>query len=199
MADQQATDGANTTESVSAEAEGQQQAATTEVVAEGQQAAAETPKAEETPQEIEYEFELPENYEFDADIATDLKAFAKEKNLSKDEAQKLVDLGVKMRVKEAEAFQNVQQQWVEQVKSDKEIGGAQLDQNIAVAKQALDAFGTPELRNLLNSTGFGNHPEVVRAFYKIGKAISEDKLVSGGNRPKPATKDAAKTLFPNQS
>ncbi len=148
---------------------------------------------------VNYEFTLPEGFEFDESIKEQLTTFAKEKNLSAEEAQKLVDLGVEMRHRDAEKLQAAQQQWVEQIKADPEMGGAQLGENVAVARKAIEAFGTPELKSLLNSTGFGNHPEVVRAFYKVGKAISEDKLVIGDGKPKAAGKDAAKTLFPNQS
>lgn len=150
------------------------------------------------PADIVYDFKMPDGMELDAEIGETLKEFAKEKNLSAEEAQKLVDLGVKMREKEAAAYQIEQTKWVEQIKADPEMGGAQLEANVAVAKKAVEAFGTPELKQLLDSTGFGNHPEVVRTFYKIGKAISEDKLVVGQGKPR-GNVDPAKRLFPNQT
>lgn len=165
----------------------------------GSQSAAEGGEQGSSNSEINYDLQLPEGFTMDEAIAEQLTTFAKEKNLSAEEAQKLVDLGVQMRQKEAEAYQAAQKQWIEQVKADQEIGGAQLNENVAVAKKALDTFGTPELKGLLDSTGFGNHPEVVRAFYKIGKAISEDKLVIGEGKPKGGPRDPAKTLFPNQT
>ena len=147
---------------------------------------------------INYELSLPDGYTFDEEIKNGLVEFAKEKNLTQEETQKLADLGVKMREKEVAQFQETQKQWIEQIKSDPVLGGAQLNENIAVAKKAIDTFGTPELKKLLNDTGFGNHPEVVSAFYKIGKSISEDKLVIGQGKPRPAA-DPAKRLFPNQT
>ena len=147
---------------------------------------------------INYELSLPDGFTFDEEIKNGLVEFAKEKNLTQEETQKLADLGVKMREKEVALFQETQKQWIEQIKSDPVLGGAQLNENIAVAKKAIDTFGTPELKKLLNDTGFGNHPEVVSAFYKIGKSISEDKLVIGQGKPRPAT-DPAKRLFPNQT
>jgi hypothetical protein len=58
-----------------------------------------------------------------------------------------------------------------------------------VAKKALDAFGTTELRSLLNESGLGNHPEVIRFMFRAGKAISEDSMVTG-------TKGEAKSAGP---
>ena len=66
-----------------------------------------------------------------------------------------------------------------------------------VAKKALETFGTPELRTLLNESGMGNNPEVIRAFYRVGKAISEDKFVSG--KATPADANDARSLYPNSN
>jgi len=66
-----------------------------------------------------------------------------------------------------------------------------------VARKALETFGTPELRDVLNMTGMGNHPEVIRAFYKAGKAISEDRFVQGN--PRGAEPDMAKRMFPTMN
>lgn len=42
------------------------------------------------------------------------------------------------------------------------------EQDIGVAKQALNRYATPELKALLNATGLGSHPEVVALFTRIG-------------------------------
>jgi len=147
---------------------------------------------------VNYELTLPEGFKFDEEVQKGLVDFAKEKNLTQEEAQKLVDLGVMMRQKEYVQFQETQKQWIEQIKASPELGGEKLTENVAVAKKAIDAFGTPTLKQLLNDTGFGNHPEVVSAFFRIGKAISEDKLVIGQGKPRPSA-DPAKRLFPNQN
>lgn len=149
--------------------------------------------------EVEYNFELPEGYTLDEEIGNELKEMAKAKNLSAEEAQKFVDLGVKMKEKEAEAFNKIQNEWVEQIKADPMIGGEKLGENIAVAKKAIDAFGTPELKSLLDKSRFGNHPEVVKFAYQVGKAMSEDRIVVGQGKPRGAPATPAKTLFPNQS
>jgi hypothetical protein len=69
--------------------------------------------------------------------------------------------------------------WFTASQTDKEFGGEKLEQNLGIAKKALDSFGTPELKQMLVSTGFGNHPEVIRAFYKIGQAMAQDSFVAG--------------------
>ena len=112
-------------------------------------------------------------------------------------AQNLVDkIAPVMAQRQVEQFEALRTEWRQASSSDQEFGGAKLTENMAVAKKALDAFGTPEFRQLLEQTGMGNHPEVIRTFYRAGKAISEDGLVSG-SAPK-ASRDA-RSLFPAAS
>jgi len=49
----------------------------------------------------------------------------------------------------------------------------------------------------LDQTGMGNHPELVRTFAQIGKAISEDKIHMGNQSH--GERSAADILYPNQA
>ncbi len=80
---------------------------------------------------------------------------------------------------QAEAWQKTTEQWAADVKADKEIGGDKLTANIGVAQRALETFGTPDLKEYLNASGLGNHPELIKVFVKVGKAMSEDGMVTG--------------------
>ena len=147
-----------------------------------------------------YEFQAPEGMELDEAGLSAFSEFAKDANLSQDAAQALLSkMAPAMAQRQAQAIEQVRAEWTETSKADTEFGGAKLSENLAVAKKALDAFGTPELRTLLNESGLGNHPEIIRAFYRAGKAISEDSFVPGGKAPKgDGSRDIAKTLYPNQ-
>jgi hypothetical protein len=161
-------------------------------------------KTDEAAKEVVYEFKLPEGVDLKGEALDELKATAKELGLTQEQAQRVADLGAK----QAQGFaaQLVEQQktmtaeWAEQTTTDKEIGGDKLPENLGVAKKALDTFGSPALKTLLNQSGLGNHPEVVRFMVKAGKAISEDgRLVTGA----AAQADRANTpienrLYPNQ-
>ena len=107
----------------------------------------------------------------------------------------MVDLAAKREQARAQAFAAQVQAWGDEVKADKGIGGTKLDENLGLARKALDQFGTPELKLLLDSTGMGNHPQVVKLMVNIGKAISEDKIERG--TPAGQTKDAASILYGN--
>lgn len=144
-----------------------------------------------------YELKMPEGIELDKAAADEFTAVAKELKLDQPTAQKLADIAAKMQQRQVESHQTLVQSWVEKVNTDKEIGGDKLQENLGIARKALETFGSPELRDVLNATGFGNHPEVIRAFYKMGKAISEDRFVKG-SPPGPET-DIAKRMFPSMN
>jgi hypothetical protein len=146
------------------------------------------------------DFTTPEGIEVSPEFREQFKQLAKELDLTQEQAQKLIDLDAKRALAQAEAAKTQSDAWFAQTQSDKEIGGDNLRANAAVAATALDKFGTPELKTLLQETGLILHPEIVRAFYRAGKAISEDTIVPGSRNTVPkAQRDAASALYPNST
>jgi len=153
------------------------------------------PKAEPKPDEHkEFVLKLEEGSPLsDSDIDR-ISTLAKEKGLSEGDAKELI-AGQEAAVnvyKDAQMqdVEDVRTEWVEESKSDKEFGGEEFDANMAVAKTAIDKYGSAEFKKSLEDTGFGNHPEVIRVFYRIGKAMANDKLITAestvGNKPSDA-------------
>lgn len=169
----------------------------------GQQPAVE-PAAEGLPQGApeNYEFELPEGYELNQEVSEEFTAYARELNLPQDKAQAAVSMGVKLlenaQAKQAEAYAQQISAWRNEVTNDKEIGGPALAENLSYAAKVLDTYA-PDLRAVLDETGLGNHPAFVKAFVKIGKAISEDRLVGGAQQAPGAALDPAAKLFPTMN
>lgn len=148
-----------------------------------------------------YEFKAPEGREYDAEVLKNFSDVAKDLNLTQDAAQKLLDkMAPIVEQRQIQQIEQVRTQWAEAARSDKEFGGEKLSENLAVAKKALDQFGTPELRTLLNESGLGNHPDVIRFMFRAGKAISEDRYVGGdvgkGSKSQPkGFNDLAAALY----
>lgn len=183
------TQGATTAQTPPAAAPAQQQSQT--------DASPATPGAEAKSdagvQPVKYELTAPEGRQYDAEVVSTFGDVASELGIAQDKAQTLLDrVGATIQAREAERSQ----QWASEVKGDRDIGGANLAQNLAVAKKALDQFGSPELVQLLNATGIGNNVHVIRAFLKAGQAISEDRFVKGSAA---SPRDPARVLYPNMS
>jgi hypothetical protein len=88
--------------------------------------------------------------------------------------------------------------WASDTKNDKELGGDKFQETAVNVKRAMDRFA-PEgsaFRQLVEDTGYGNHPEFVRVFNAIGKAMAEDTHTILGSRSRNETKkDPAEILY----
>ncbi len=143
-----------------------------------------------------YEFSAPEGKQYDAASLDAFSEAAREAGLSQDAAQKLLTKMAPALVdSQTSALGKACQDWANASTADAEFGGEKLSENLAIAKRGLDTFGSPELSKLLNESGLGNHPEIIRAFYRAGKAISEDKVVTGSASVTPSAKSIAATLY----
>ena len=157
--------------------------------------------AEETESEVAsapetYEvFELPENFDMNEETLGEYHTFAKENNLTQEQAQRGVDMVAQMKQAEMNQWVEQQKSWVDDAKSDTEFGGDKFDQSISVAVKARDSFGTPEFNEMLDSSGLGNHPEMIRFLSRVGKQISEDGVVVGGSSISNQTREAV--LYPS--
>lgn len=127
-----------------------------------------------------------------------LKEFAAKSSLAPEAVQGFLDLYAGQVQAQYEAHAAEVAAWTEAVKADPEIGGDKLNASLATAHKARDAFGTPELVEVLDVYGLGNHPAVVKFFVNAGRAISEDVLVQGSSGAAP-TRNAAQTLFPSMN
>lgn len=165
--------------------------------ADGEQGKQGEDKSAEAPEA--YELKAPEGLELDQDALGEFTAIAKELKLSNETAQKLADVAMKMEQRRAEAHSKMVKEWADQSKTDKEFGGDAFNENLSVARKAIDTFGSPQLKELLDASGLGNHPEVLRTFFKAGKAISEGKFVASGARAATQQPSAAKALYPNMN
>lgn len=143
------------------------------------------------------DFKLPDTLKADEALMGEFGSLAKELNLPQEAAQKLVDLAGKMQSGTLEGVQAAiaaqAEKWADDSRGDKEYGGDSFAENLALGKKALDQFGTPELKTLLNDSKLGNHPEVLRFFIRAGKAISQDGFVPG--RQGGARKSDAEVLY----
>jgi len=152
------------------------------------------------PPEKYEDFKVPEGVTVDAAVIDSFKGLAKELGLTQEAAQKLVDFQAAneaAQVKKIGEFWDKQaSDWLGEAKADKEIGGPKFDESVAAANAALKQFGTPKLIEALQTYGMGNHPEVIRAFARVGQAIQNDKLVPGGKGGEQEVR-AADVMYPS--
>ena len=142
----------------------------------------------------EYEFTPPDGIEIDPDKLEAFGEYAHSLGLSQDQFQKLIEYDIERSANAqrsmAEAYGERISAWADATKVDKELGGEKLAENLGLAKKAMEKYASPALAKLIDSPsasnpdglGLGNHPEVIRLFYRVGKAISESELITGDTK-----------------
>lgn len=167
-----------------------------------QQQGADTAAAEAKADEakpVEYaDFKLPDGMAKDSDEVKALVEEAKAFGLNQDAAQKFIDRELGRTQQQATQVTEAVKFWAKQSVEDSEFGGEKVKENLAIAERGIEAFGTPALRQLLKTTGLGNHPEIIRAFWKAGKTVMEDTPVSDGKAPK-GDMSIASRMYPNMN
>ena len=137
----------------------------------------------------------PEDLSVSQQAQTAFLETARALDLSVQQAQQLVDLEARLSRDSAQEQIRHQQeqvrQWGEQLQ---QFYGPRWEEAVSLAVRAADTFGGPELRALLEETGLGNHPVIVRTFNEIGKRISED-FSAGGSESSGADKTFAEALY----
>lgn len=144
-------------------------------------------------------FELPEGVTLEPEILDQARALFAESGIARPQAQKLIDLAMSREQAAAQrgvqAFVDLQNRWVSEIKADPDIGGPRLTASLAAAARAIDRLAIPGLKDALNLTGAGNNPAIVKAFVRIGQLLSEDRFAPGRSPAPAASRSAAEILY----
>lgn len=137
----------------------------------------------------DFKLNLPKGV--DEKAAEPWKALAKKHGLKGEAAQEAFDLGYKaaqeavanLRSEAQSTWEKTQAAWLDEAQADKEIGGAAFKENVALADKFVRKFGGQDLMEVLQETGLGRRVEVIKAFAKAARAISEDSIsgTTGGS------------------
>lgn len=144
------------------------------------------------------DFEMPEGMELDTSMVDAFGPLMLEAGLNQDQAQLMATtLAEKLQAGEQQqqdAYTQQVEEWVDEAKSDKEFGGDKFEESTAVAQNAINQLGSPELKQLLDDSGLGNHPDMIRFAWQVGQLLKEDSV--GNSAPVRAESDAASILYP---
>ncbi len=151
-----------------------------------------------------------EGFTIDPALVQNADPVLRDIGLSNDAANKLLPVArdIMARTQEslvrqiADAAAAQKKTWHEAFVADPEIGGARRSETEHFAAKALDALGYAQghpFRQALNESGFGNHPDMIRAFRRLGELVGED---GGFVRPTTASsrnRPVWERLYPNEA
>lgn len=127
------------------------------------------------------DFTVPDGFEAIPGLMDEFKTTARNLKLSQDQAQSLINLQVKANQAQAEGWTRQRQEWRAQLSTDAEYGGERFTHTVDQAKAALTAYDPgDDLRNLLVSSGFEDHPAVLKFLARVGQASQKEGDVHTG-------------------
>ena len=123
-----------------------------------------------------YELKLPESGTVDEGLVKEFRTAAHQSGLQPRQAQGLLDWFNKTQGDRMTAYTKTMEDGVGKLKGE---WGGKFDEKISVASRAVKELGGDELISLLEETGLGNHPTLVKFFAKLGESTMEDKIIVG--------------------
>lgn len=169
------------------------------------------------PADGKYAITMPEGVQVDQELIDALGPEFKEIGLTGKQAQKIADRFTEIQTKRAKEYADKPEgqwsmasyayfqkngtpdKWADNAKADKDIGGDKWDATTGSAVRAVNALGTPGLKDYFEASGAGNHPELIRFMAKVGAMIKEDNPANGGAGGSGNPAEAAHVLFPHDA
>lgn len=142
---------------------------------------------------------LPEGMQLHQGFASKYSECAQSLGLNPDQASQLIGrMQPVIDAMEQDTVAEMRSEWTKQSQNDPEFGGEKLNENLAIAKRGLSAFDNKgELLALLEETGLGNHPAVIRFLYRAGQGVSEDGIVNGAAGVSRSEAAIAARMYPS--
>lgn len=153
---------------------------------EGDGGKAEPSKDEQAPAVPEqYEaFQLPEGFTLEGERLSKATEFFKANGWTQEKAQEAINLYTQLAQEDAGLMQAALQQqvqqriteWGEQAKAEL---GDKYDEAVGLARTAVTAVGNEALTAAFEEHGWGNHPELIKAFAFFGKFVRDSSVDTG--------------------
>lgn len=165
---------------------------------------AKTPPGESGGSPEAWELSVPKDFPLPAENLSAFTARARELGLTKAQAEGMLqwhrDFHGDVTREMARREETVLRDWNREMEQDGEFGGGHLKATIADARRALAVFDPDGgLRALLRDSKYQNHPAVIRAVARVGRALGEHAFVTpggtGGGRDIPLEE----RMYPNMN
>lgn len=152
------------------------------------------------PPEAYADFNLPEGFTLDGERKEATLTLFRDLGLSQDRAQKAIDHFIKT-VGEDEATRAAayeaavakqREDWATEAKAQL---GDKYDAELGFAKTAVNALNDTKLMETFNETGWGNHPDLIKAFAFFGKMMRDSGSEVGSQGAEPEKKNPWDVMY----
>jgi hypothetical protein len=168
--------------------------------AEEKAAAAKANDTKANPLKME-EIKIPDGMTIDEPVMKGFVEIVNKFGLGRDAVAELTTLQANAMKNVSEAgnklYSEMQDKWRSEATADPDIGGERLASTLGGISKLVDKYGSPELRGVLDLTGAGNNPHVIKFLNGIYKQLGEGHFVAPG-APSLGGKTSEEIMFPNQ-
>lgn len=113
---------------------------------------------------------------YDEGMEAEFKQVAHKIGLTPRQAQELIDWQAGTVNQRTEGSIQKLDQTVQELRKE---WGSNFERNVTLSRRAVQDFAGPEVAKILDSTGLGNHPAVIRFFSELGSILAEDGIIEG--------------------
>ncbi len=147
----------------------------------------------------DYVFQFSPETVVDTMLIDEFRRFAFEQKMSLENARLMAQFYEKYVLGQSKKQSQEQEELLKSMQKaceeDSEFGGMGFHDNMRYARAAVLRFDDGSLAKILNDTGFGSHPEVVRFMYRVGKALAEKEMPKA--KESPEERSAAELFYPS--
>lgn len=140
------------------------------------------PSEPEVPEK--YELTMPESWTLDEEGLAELTPIMQKLKATNEQVQAVADIYIKRltaaREAQLEADRRQLEAWKKEICDDPEIGGADLNGNLATVSRVLAKYAGPEFVEFLDRSNLGNYPPFVKAMVKMARDLSDDRFIPDG-------------------
>ena len=125
---------------------------------------------------------LPEGMSFDKTLETDFKTQAFTSGLNESQAKKIYDWLMGKQTESYASLVTARKEALSQAENNlKADWGEKYSENMALMGRGLKTFADDQFISFVKKSGLGNNADFAKIFAKIGKAISDDALITGAD------------------
>lgn len=154
-----------------------------------------------------YDLKVEKDTLFRPDDLDRIKAEAKERGLTNEQAQEYLETqGKAVSTYHAgllKGFETERDGWIKTAEADKEIGGKAFKGNVEMSRRLLKEVASEDFYNKVlapksdGGLGYGDHPEMIRIFTRLAnRGFANDETVNGGASKKEEV-SLEKRLYPD--
>jgi hypothetical protein len=127
-----------------------------------------------------YDLKLPDNPAIDATVLDEIAAYARERNLSNEHAQAIVDRENvqqgRLKAREAE----LAAEWRKEIATDPKYNKPEVFQRV---QRFVDRFANARLKEIFKTTFAGENADLFKMIADASAGMTEDRLVNPGSQP----------------